>query len=335
MGLTAIYAILIFCLLIFVHELGHFMVAKAVDIRVNEFSLGMGPPLLKFHKGETDYSLRLLPIGGYVKMEGEDEDSADPRAFNSKPVWQKAIVVVAGSVMNLLTTVIIITLIALILGLPIAAIGELQAGGPAEQAGLQASDKIIAIDGQAVQSWEDVIKTISGSQGETVAVDIERDGSSMKIESEVAEDESGRRYIGILAGREHSPLRALITGFVTTWDWTKQMIWYLGQLLTGRGSVEDLVGPVGIVSLINDQAKLGFLYIANLAALISLNLGIINLLPFPALDGGRLLFLLIRQFTGKAISDATEGKIHFVGIMLLFGLMIYLVFQDVGRFILN
>ncbi len=335
MGITILYAVIIFCLLIFVHELGHFAAAKSVGIRVNEFSLGMGPALLHFGKGETRYSLRAFPIGGYVKMEGEDEDSDDPAAFNRKTPLQRSLVLAAGSFMNLVTTVVLITVMALALGMTSNVIDQIQEGFPAEAAGLAAGDRILRINQVEVDSWEDVTGTLATVAGETVSILVERDGRELTFESGVMTNEEGRRIIGITSRLEHSPGRALKAGFTGTWEWTVEMVSYLKRLFTGGGSVNDLVGPVGIVSIINDQAKMGIFYIVNLTALISLNLAIVNMLPFPALDGGRLLFLVVRQFTGKRITDALEAKIHFAGIMLLFALMIYLVVQDVDRFILN
>lgn len=334
MGLTIIYAVIIFCLLIFVHEFGHFAVAKAVDIRVNEFSLGMGPALLHFNKGETQYSFRILPIGGYVKMEGEDEDSDDPRAFNRKPSWQRGLVVVAGSVMNLLTTVLIIMIIALVIGLTTNTIGGVSPGYPAEKAGILPGDRILKINDTEIEDWSSVTTTLAESTEDQATILVERNGEPLTLISDVTTDDTGRRIIGITSKMEHSFIKSVKIGFVSTWLWTKEMINYLVLLFTGGGSVHDLVGPVGIVSIINEQAKMGILYIANLTALISLNLGIVNLLPFPALDGGRLVFLGIRQFSGKIITDEIEAKIHFAGILLLFGLMIYLVVQDVDRFIM-
>lgn len=335
MGMTIVYAVLIFCLLIFVHEFGHFAVAKAVGIRVNEFSLGMGPRILHFGKGETEYSLRLFPIGGFCKMEGEDEASDDPRAFNNKPAWKRALVVVAGAAMNLLATIVILTVMMLVIGTATNVIGELSGGYPAEEAGLRPGDRIVAINGAAVSEWNEVTAAITESKGDTITVTIERDDMTLKIKSDVTEDPTGRRVIGITSQPEHSVIGSMKTGVVSTWTMGREMVQYLGVLFSGGGSMKDLVGPVGIVSIINDQAKLGFSYISYLTALISLNLAIVNLLPFPALDGGRLLFLLIRHFTGKSITDEVEGRIHFAGILVLFGLMIYLVVQDVDRFIIN
>lgn len=335
MLLTAVYAIVIFCLLIFVHELGHFTAAKAVGIKVNEFALGMGPKILSFGKKETRYSLRLLPIGGFVRMEGEDEDSDDERSFNKKPAWARAIVMVAGSLMNFLTAIIIIAIVVLVIGVATNVIGIVTDGSPAEAAGLLPGDEIVGVDGKAVDSWADVTAYIGGSQEDVINLTVMRDGRQVELTSGFEIVDQGRRVIGIQSEPEHSLFLSIKMGVVNILDWTREMFIFLGRLFTGHGSMNDLMGPVGIVSTINDQAKYGILSIANLAALISLNLAIVNMLPLPALDGGKLLFLVIRKITGKAISDETEAKIHFGGLMLLFGLMIYLVIQDVGRFILS
>lgn len=332
---TILYAVLIFCFLIFVHELGHFLCAKAVGVKVNEFSLGMGPLLLQKKKGDTEYSLRALPIGGFVRMEGEDEESDDVNAFHNKPFWAKALVLIAGSFMNLLTTVVIIALMAGIMGMQTNTIADVSKGSPAEQAGVMEGDTIIGINQKEVKGWNDIISLISESEGDSLTLTVERQGEKVNLVSGVLENESGRRMIGVTSLIKKSPGMAIKTGISTTSSIAKQMVDYLGQLFTGRGSVNDLVGPVGIVSIINDQAKLGLLYIVNLTALISLNLAIVNMLPFPALDGGRLLFLVIRFVTGKAVSDELEAKIHYAGMLVLFALMFYIVIQDVDRFILH
>ena len=329
-----LYAILIFCLLIFIHELGHFVSAKAVGIKVNEFALGMGPLLFHFQKGETEYSLRALPIGGYCKMEGEDEESEDASAFNNKPFWAKAIVVVAGSLMNLVLAIVILSIIILYIGMPTNVVGQLTGDLPAKAAGLQEGDKIVQIDQTKINEWEDIINTINESKGDSLTVIVERDGQELSFLTGVAKSEDGRRIIGIMPAYSKNPGRALIEGTKGTFEMGVKMVEVIGQLVTGEMSTKALTGPVGIVYMVGDTVKLGILYVANLTALISLNLAIVNMLPFPALDGGRLLFMIIRKFTGKAISDETEGKIHFIGLMLLFGLMIYITYQDIGRFIL-
>lgn len=329
-----IYAIIIFCILIFVHEFGHFIVAKATGIRVNEFALGMGPALFKFTRGETEYSLRALPIGGYCKMEGEDEESQDETAFNNKPFWAKALVVAAGSTMNLILAVVILSIVVFTVGTPTNVIKETAPNNPAAIAGLLPGDEILQIEEYKIQEWNDLTEAISGSTGETITIQVERNGENISFETGVAFAEDGRRIIGITPEYGKHVGKSLILGAQSTLDMGKQMIEVIGQLFTGKVSADSLTGPVGIVYIVGDTAKLGIFYVAQLTALISLNLAIVNMLPIPALDGGRLLFMVIRLFTGKAISDEVEGKIHFVGIMLLFGLMIYITFQDVGRFIL-
>jgi len=335
MAVTIFWAVVIFCLLIFVHEFGHFATAKAVGIKVNEFAIGMGPILLKHKSGDTEYSLRAFPIGGFVKMEGEEENSDDERAFNNKPTWARALVVVAGSVMNLITAIVILTLVFFIMGFPGNKVGELTEGAPAAAAGIQHGDRIVKIEGNDVATWNDIIKYISESQGETIDITVERDGQSVDITSGIMIGEDGRRMIGITPMNERDPVKAIRLGFTSTFDMAVMMLQYLGVLLTGGGSTKDLMGPVGIVSTIGDFARMGMAYLANLTALISLNLAIVNMLPFPALDGGRLLFMLIRKFTGRTISDELENKIHFIGLMLLFGLMIWITIQDVARVVIK
>jgi regulator of sigma E protease len=335
MFLTIVSAVIIFCLLIFVHEFGHFATAKAVGIKVNAFAIGMGPVLLKFTKGDTEYSLRAFPIGGYVKMEGEEENSEDARAFNNKPTWAKALVVVAGSVMNLLTAIIILTLVLFSIGYPTNVVGEVSTGDPAILAGVLAGDKIVSIENQPIKSWDDILNGITESKGETLRIAVERDGKTIDLVTAVKVDETGRRLIGIAPAYAKDPWQALKMGVTGTFSMAVMMLEYLGVLVTGGGSADDLMGPVGIVSTIGDFAKMGFAYLANLTALISLNLAIVNMLPLPALDGGRLLFMLIRMFTGKAITDDVENKIHFAGLMMLFGLMIWITVKDVGRLFFN
>lgn len=332
-----VIAVLMFCLLIFVHELGHFVVAKAVGIRVHEFSLGMGPQLFHFQKGETMYSLRAFPIGGYVRMEGEDEESTDERAFNNKPAWAKAGVVVAGSFMNLVTTIVIMSAIFLVLGNPnqlTNTIYQTTPGYPAEAAGLQAGDTIVEIDGQPVSTWDHVTSHIWNTSKDEVALVVQREGERLFFTSKVLVD-NGKKLIGISPAYEKQPEKALLLGFQSTADMTKQMLGYLSTLFQGKGSMKDLTGPVGIVYIVEDSAKQGFLYLANLTALISLNLAIVNLLPLPALDGGRLLFLGIRLATGRIVTDELEGRIHMIGMVLLLGLMLYITFQDIGRFVIQ
>lgn len=332
--MTIIYAIIIFCLLIFVHELGHFIVAKACGVKVNEFAIGMGPAIFKKQKGETLYAVRLFPIGGFCAMEGEDEDSEDDRAFNNKPAWQRALVLAAGSFMNLLTAVVLMIVIAFVVGQATTTVNEVLDDSPAYRAGMMSGDRIVEVDGAAVDEWNDVITCIGESSRDTADIVVERDGAQQTLTAALEYDkESGRNKIGITPEMKHSVAGSVGSGMKNTWNMTVMMYKVIKQLFTGDVSVSELSGPVGIVYAVNQSAKAGVIYVVYLASLLSLNLAIMNMLPFPALDGGRLLFLLIRKITGKRITDAVEGKIHFIGIILLMVLMVYVTWNDIIKFI--
>ncbi|NLD19762.1 MAG: RIP metalloprotease RseP [Clostridiales bacterium] len=332
--MTVIYAIIIFCLLIFVHELGHFIVAKACGVKVNEFAIGMGPAFFKRQKGETTYSLRAFPIGGFCAMEGEDQDSDDERAFNNKPAWQRALVLIAGSFMNLLTAVILLMIIAFWIGQPTTTVDKVVEQSPAYEAGLLQGDEITAVDGREVDEWNDIITYVGESEKDTAEITVLRNGMEMTLVSDLEFDkQANRNKIGITAASEHNPGYAAVAGVKNTWNMTVMMYDIIKQLFTGDVSVKELSGPVGIVYAVNDSAKAGVIYVVYLAALLSLNLAIMNMLPLPALDGGRLLFLIIRKITGKRVTDEMEGKVHFIGIMLLLLLMVYVTWNDIIKFI--
>lgn len=332
--MTIIYAILIFCLLIFVHEFGHFIAAKACGVKVNEFAIGMGPAFFKKQKGETQYSLRIFPIGGFCAMEGEDEDSEDERAFNNKPAWQRACVLATGPFMNLLTAMLLLVVIATWAGQPTTTINKVIDGSPAYEAGLQKGDEILGIDGKKIDEWNDLLTVVGQTKNDTVSFELDRDGKKMTIQSRVEYDEQAQRNkVGVSPVFKHSLAEGTVNGVKNTGKMTVMMYDILKKLVTGEVSVKELSGPVGIVYAVNDSAKAGVIYVIYLSALLSLNLAIMNLLPLPALDGGRLLFLVIRKFTGKRMTDEMEGKVHFVGIMLLLLLMVYVTWNDIVRFV--
>lgn len=333
--MTIIYALIMFCILVLVHEGGHFIAAKSVGVKVNEFSVGMGPVLLKKMKGETQYSIRLFPIGGFCAMEGEDEESDDERSLNNKPAWAKAIILAAGSFMNLVLAIVVLAGIIIYLGIPTTTVDSFSDISPAREAGILSGDQIVAIDNQEIKNWNDITTIISGEQGDEITVTVDRKGQELEYSMDLVKEETGRKIVGIMPELSRNPFTALAKGAESTGIMAVKMVDVIGQLITGEVSTKELTGPIGITVAVSDSVKYGFIYVANLAALISLNLAIVNMLPFPALDGGRLLFLIIRKFTGRAITDNIEAKIHFVGIMLLFALMIYVTWQDVGRFILN
>ncbi len=332
--MTIIYAIIMICILIFIHELGHFIAAKASGVKVNEFALGMGPVLVQRKRGDTMYSLRVIPIGGFCAMEGEDEDSEDEQAFNKKSNIKKAIILVAGSFMNLLMAIILMSIVVYSLGFPSSTLEGVEKGSPAEIAGVKAGDKIIEADGKKVDDWYDFTTILDGAdKEEELNLVIERNGNDIQLSMPFEKSRDGKFVIGVLAKKEKSAGKAFLNGPKATWDMTKTMYKTLGQLFTGDISTKDLSGPVGIIYMVDQSVSQGFITFLYFMAMMSLNLAVINMLPFPALDGGRLLFLLIRKVTGKAITDSMEATIHAIGMILLIALMVYVTWQDVFRFI--
>ena len=267
-------------------------------------------------------------------MEGEDEDSEDERAFNNKPAWQRAIVLAAGAFMNLVTAVVLMIIIACWSGQATTVIDQVLDDSPAYEAGIQAGDEITAVDGKKTDSWNDILTAIGGKKDEAVEITLLRDGSELSITAAAEYDEeSGRAKIGIKPEIRHNVIAGFGTGVKNTGRMTVMMYDTIRQLITGDVSVKELSGPVGIVYAVNDTAKAGVIYVVYLSALLSLNLAIMNMLPLPALDGGRLLFLLIRKITGKRVTDEMEGRIHFIGIVLLMLLMVFVTWNDVVKFI--
>ena len=328
--MTVIYAVILFVMLIFPHELGHFVVAKAVGVKVNEFAFGMGPAIFQRQKGETLYSIRLIPIGGYCAMEGENEESESSRAFNNKPVWAKISVLLAGSAMNVLIAILAMTLVMGYIGTATTTIDEVQTGTPAYEAGLLSEDKVLSVNGTPIEKWNDIAAAI-GSGEDRLSITVERNGEEETFEMTPEKTEDGRYIIGVTSKVSHNALTAVSNGAKGTWSMTKGMFSALAQLVSGEVSTDELSGPVGIVSLVSETKNYGMIYFGYLVALISLNLALMNMLPLPALDGGRIIFVIIRKITGKMISDNLEGKIHGAGMILLFGFMIFVTWNDITR----
>lgn len=330
--MTIIYALLIICVLIFFHELGHFMAAKACGVKVNEFAIGMGPKVLKKQKGETLYSVRAFPLGGFCAMEGEDEDSQDERAFNRKSVWKKAIIIVAGAAMNLIIAIILMIAVNYMNGVPTTTISQVEENSPAYTAGIQKGDKILSINDKKINSWDDVQAVKNAVNTRELNIKVQRKDTELNIKTTLKENDRNK-IIGIVPVSEKNIVKAIANGPSATWNMAKSMYSGLYSLITGKVSAKELSGPVGIVYLINKGISRGFATVLYLTSLISLNLAIINMLPLPALDGGRLLMVIIRRLTGKAISSKVEGVIHAVGLGLLLLLTIYMTWNDIVRFI--
>ena len=328
---TAILAIILFCVMIFPHELGHYIAAKRLGVKVNEFAFGMGPVIWKKQKGETLHSIRLFPIGGFCSMEGEDEDSDEPRAFNNKKPWQKIIILAAGSFMNVLCAILIMSIVVGVLGFTTTTIDTVSEGSPAETAGIMAGDEITAIDGQPIEAWTDVSAAIASAEGGQIIMTVQRDGRTLEAAVTPEQTQDGAYLIGITSRVSHNPFRAVAEGAKSTWNITVSMFQTLSQLFTGQLGADSLSGPVGMVQMVSQTTQYGWWYYVFLTALICINLAIINMLPLPALDGGRIIFVIISMITGRPVSQKVEGTVHFVGIMLLFGLMAYVTFNDITR----
>ena len=328
---TAILAILLFCIMIFPHELGHFIAAKRLGVKVNEFAFGMGPTIWKKQRGETLHSIRLFPIGGFCAMEGEDEESDEPRAFNNKKPWQKIVILAAGSFMNVVCAVLIMSLVVGIIGFTTTKIDQVSEGSPAYEAGLMSGDEIKNINGTETEEWTDVSEAIASSGGEALSITVERGGEEKSLSLIPQEGEDGRYIIGITSDISHNPFKAVAEGAKATWNMTVTMFDTLGQLFTGKVGADNLSGPVGKVQMVSETSQYGFWYYGFLTALICLNLAIINMLPLPALDGGRIIFVIYTMLTGRRVSQKVEGTIHLIGLGLLFTLMIYVTFNDVTR----
>jgi len=333
--MTIVAAIAVFCLLILSHEFGHFIVAKLNGVYVYDFSIGMGPKLFSWKGKETVYSLRLFPIGGHCLMMGEDEASEDARAFNKKKVWQRIAVILAGPAMNFLSAVLIFIIIFMMMGTPSAssAVGGLVEDQPAQAAGILPGDVITAIGGQQVKGWADISPAVeSAATGASIPVTIERGGQSISLTLTPYWDaESGRWLLGIYPVVERQNFfTAIGLGVRQSFLFTKELIVALVGMISGRVA-PDVAGPVGVVSIIGQATSYGLQSLLLITAILCVNLAVVNLLPIPALDGARIVFLLVEAVRGKPLKPEREGMVHFIGLMLLFALMIVITFKDIMR----
>jgi len=315
-------------MLITFHELGHFIVAKLSDIKVNEFSLGFGPQLISLKSQETHYSLRLLPFGGYVKMEGEDMQTSDPRAFNNKSALIRLGVILAGPLMNFVLAILLLAIIGFCSGIATTQVKVIP-GEPAQLAGIEDNDKIYAINDQKVHSWEEVVEIISSKPNEKIKVTVIRDRKYIDYDVKTTIDSDTQRgIIGIQTViQKYSLLGSIKYGFQRTIWILKLILIGIFQMLTGKVKA-DVVGPVGLVHIVGEAAKIGVYQLLYIAAVISANLGLFNLFPIPALDGGRGIFIVFELLRGKPIEPEKEGLIHFIGFALLMFLMIIILFKD-------
>ncbi|KYG35026.1 RIP metalloprotease RseP [Alkalihalobacillus trypoxylicola] len=413
---TLLSFIVVFGLLVFIHEWGHLVFAKRAGILCREFAIGFGPKIFSFERNETIYTIRLLPLGGYVRMAGEDPEtiqikpgydiglvlnnedkvekiiinnkskhpearvvqveqidlehaleivaydehdekvtySVDEKAkliqdeiatqiapwhrqFGSKTVGQRSLAIFAGPLMNFVLAFVLFTLFALFQGLPVdeARIGQITDEGVAKEAGLMEGDVVLSIDSSPVDSWIDMTAVIQQNPNEPIDFEINRNGEALVIEVTPAERENpqgeAEGFIGIMQPSEFSLFGSIVFGAQETWFFTTMIFDVLSLILTGDFSIDYVAGPVGIYNYTGEAAALGIFVLMRWAAALSVNLGIINLLPIPAMDGGRLVFLGLEAVRGKPIDPQKEGMVHFVGFALLFLLVIVVTWNDINR----
>ncbi len=330
---TAIFTLLVFGIVIAIHEFGHFMVAKLAGVKVHEFAIGMGPKLIQTKQGETEYTLRLLPIGGYVKMEGEDEESDDERSFGKQPAWIKIAIISAGAVMNFILAIVVFTISSYGLGTPTTIIDNVIEDMPAQESGIVQGDKIIDVNDNSIDSWQDVTEEISGSETEDIKITIERNQEEKTyVINPIKDDVDDRLIIGIEPGSERS-VKSAIKGGVDNFVLSiKMMFEFFAQLFQGNVNKDDVSGPVGIVYAVGVVSKQGIMSLLFFTGLISINLGVFNLLPIPALDGSRVAFLLVELIRGKPVDPNKEGLVHMIGFMILILLMIVVGYNDIIKF---
>ncbi|HHY35565.1 MAG TPA: RIP metalloprotease RseP [Firmicutes bacterium] len=338
-------AIVFLGVMAFFHELGHFLAGKRFGVFVHEFGLGFGPSLVSFKLGETRYSLKLFPLGGFVRFAGEAggglsrEDSAVPveRRFYSQPALRKSVIVAAGPVMNLLLAAFLFFLVFSVTGLDRTTpfIGEVIPGKPAAQGGMLPGDRIVAVEGQPVQKWEDMVAVVRRRPGLPTRFVVERNGRQLELVI-TPESVNGVGLIGVQSRLERSRMHP-VEGIVSAFKETVYVVtfWVKGLVETIAGKVRpEITGPVGISQILGEAASAGIAPFLYLLGAISANLGLINLLPIPALDGSRLLFAAIEGVRGKPVDPEKENFIHFIGFAILMALFVIITYRDIMRLIM-
>ena len=345
MLLTIVTFIIVLGFLIFVHELGHFLAAKLVGIRVERFSLGFPPRMFGKKIGDTDYCISWIPLGGYVKMSGMVDESLDgeitgaPWEFQSKSLWQRFFVIIAGPAMNYLLAVFLFAAVIMTTGIGVPTgpiVGEVLPESPALAAGLQAGDRIVAINEQAVGSWDDVTREIHAMPEQTVALRLARGADTLLVQvTPRAEPGSRVGMIGIapeIRIEKAGPIAAIGAGFSRTIYLTRRVGEAIGMLISGAESVkESLAGPVGIAKMVGEAAKIGFIPLIAFVAFLSLQLGLLNVLPIPVLDGGHLVFLLLEGVMRRPLSIKIRMVFQQIGMAFLLALMAFIIFNDIRK----
>lgn len=338
--LFILVALLILCVIVVAHELGHYIAGRLCGIGIEEFSVGFGPRLAGFRRSGIDYSLRAIPLGGFCKFVGEDEENSAANAMNNQPVWKRFITILSGPVMNFVLAFLVVAVFLMAYGYNIEApailgVGE---GTPAAAAGLELGDVITAVDGAPLEfnrnGVDQLRAAILDSSGDLL-LSIEREGEALSLTLTPVITAEGAKQIGITMGaRQHSSITQVVPqSFQTIKNITVMMLDSLKNLVFRGEGLDETMGPVGIIGFMSQEARNGMDSILNLIVIISLNLGIMNLLPFPALDGGRLVFLVIEAIRKKPMKAEHEGWVHAAGFMVLIGLILVITYKDIVRMI--
>ena len=328
--LTIIIALIVFGLVVTVHEFGHFITAKLVGITVEEFSIGMGPQIFSKSSSGTKYSLRAIPLGGYVKMEGEDESSESEGSFSSKSIPKRMAVILAGAVMNFVLAYLVFVVYFSMVGTQTNSIGTVMEGTPAYSAGIEVNDEIKEINGNSTESWDDITKAIRSSGTDNLEIKVLSNNTEKVINAEVVEMD-GVKTLGIKPLMEKSLVSSLEESFKLLFEMVKMMFDFIARALSGGVTTNEVSGPIGIYNVIGQAAKAGVIQIILITGFISVNLGFFNLLPIPALDGSRFLFLLIEAIRGKKIDPEKEGLVHLIGFFVLISFTIFITYKDILR----
>ena len=344
---TIILFVIIFSIVVISHEFGHFLIGKRNGIRVLEFSVGMGPNLFSFQRGETKYSLKLLPIGGACMFDGEDGVAAengevDEHSFLSANVWARIATVFAGPFFNFVLAFLFSLIIVAFNGADRPVVNQVVADSAAEDAGIMPGDKILKINGEHIRIYREISLISALNQGEPMEIQVERNGEVLKMSlTPHYSAGEGRYYIGLNGGgyAACNPAQVFQYGFYEVRYWVKATYKSLLMLLQGQAKKEDISGPIGIAQFVGDAYEEVKPYgissviftMMNIVILLSVNLGILNLLPFPALDGGRLVFMFLEVLRGKPIAPEKEGMVHFAGLVVFMILMVFVMYNDITK----